>query len=383
MYNSPTMMTTINCPHCGKPVEINKVLEEELRHSIEDEVKNKSKEEIAKLEEKATEKAKEKFILESKAREDELIENRKQNKELREQLTELMKQLREEKTARENAEVLMQKRLLEEQEKIRVKAKEEDSEKHRLELKEKETQLEGMRKTIEELQRKGSVGSQQLQGEVQELDLEQMLHSMFPQDSIEPVGKGVLGADIRQVVKSPMGMDCGTILWESKRTKAWSDGWISKLKEDLLHDKAHIPAIISDTLPDEAKSGMGCKDGVWIASHKLALPLAALLRKSLLDAAKQKKIAGAQSSKADELYGFVTSHDFQHQMEAMIGTYQDMQKEIQKERVSFERSWKLREMQVNKLLTGVAGLYGSMQGIAGAALAPIKSLELPSGEDGL
>jgi len=99
-----------------------------------------------------------------------------------------------------------------------------------------------------------------------------------------------------------------------------------------------------------------------------------------LDAAKQKKIAGAQSSKAEELYGFVTSHDFQHQMEAMIETYQDMQTEIQKERVSFERSWKLREMQVNKLLTGVAGLYGSMQGIAGAALAPIKSLELPSGE---
>jgi len=352
------MMTTINCPHCGKPFEINDALEKDLRKHIEEDV---------------NEKAKEKFALESKVRDQELIENRKQ-------LSELIKQLREEKVARENVEVTMQKKLLEEQEKIRMKAKEEDSEKHRLELKEKETQLESMRKTIEELQRKGSVGSQQLQGEVQELDLEQTLHNTFPQDVIEPIGKGVLGADIRQIVKSPMGMDCGTILWESKRTKAWSDGWITKLKDDLLHDKAHIPAIISDTLPDEAKSGMGFKDGVWIASHKLALPLAALLRKSLLDAAKQKKIAGAQSTKAEELYGFVTSHDFQHQMEAMIETYQEMQKEIQKERVSFERSWKLREMQVNKLLTGVAGLYGSMQGIAGAALAPIKSLELPSGE---
>lgn len=375
------MLTSINCPHCGKPVEISKALEEELRHAIEEDVKNKSKEEFAKLEETIVAKAKEKFAVEAKSREEELVENRKQNKELREQLSELMKQLREEKTARENAEVTMQKKLLEEQEKIRMKAKEEDSEKHRLELKEKETQLESMRKTIEELQRKGSVGSQQLQGEVQELDLEQTLRNAFPQDVIEPIGKGVLGADIRQMVKSPMGMDCGTILWESKRTKAWSDAWISKLKVDLIHDKAHIPAIISDTLPDEAKSGMGFKEGVWIASHKLALPMAALLRKSLLDAAKQKKIAGAQSSKAEELYGFVTSHDFQHQMEAMIETYQEMQKEIQKERVSFERSWKLREMQVNKLLTGVAGLYGSMQGIAGAALAPIKSLELPSGEE--
>ena len=353
------MMTTINCPHCGKPVEISKAIEEDLRHAIEAEVKNKFQE---------------KAVAETKEKEKELLETKKQ-------LAELIRQLREEKVARENVEVTMQKKLLEEQEKIRMKAKEEDSIKHRLELKEKETQLKGMRKTIEELQRKGSVGSQQLQGEVQELDLEQMLHNTFPQDVIEPVGKGVLGADIRHIVKSPMGMDCGTILWESKRTKAWSDGWIAKLKEDLLHDKAHIPAIISDTLPDVAKSGMGFKDGVWIASHKLALPLAALLRKSLLDAAKQKKIAGAQSSKAEELYGFVTSYEFQHQMEAMIETYQDMQKEIQKERVSFERSWKLREMQVARLLTGVAGLYGSMQGIAGAALAPIKNLELSSGEE--
>lgn len=375
------MMTTITCPHCNQSFEINDALEKDIRKHIEEDVKNKSKEELLKLQEKVVTEAKEKFAAEAKMKEEELIENRKQNKELREQLSELMKQLREEKTARENTEIVMQKRLLAEQDKIRIKAKEEESEKHRLELKERDTRLESMQKTIEELQRKGSVGSQQLQGEVQELDLEETLHATFPSDSIEPVGKGVLGADIRHTVKSPMGMDCGTILWESKRTKAWSDGWISKLKEDMLHDKAHIPAIVSDTLPDEAKSGMGFKDGVWIASPKLALPLAALLRKSLLDAAKQKKIASAQTTKAEELYGFVTSHEFQHQMEAMIETYQEMQKEIQKERVSFERSWKLREMQVNKLLTGVAGLYGSMQGIAGSALSPIKSLELPSGEE--
>lgn len=380
MYNSVTMMTTITCPHCGKPFEINDALEQELRKHIEEDVRNKSKEETVKLQEKAVAAAKEKFEQESKLRDEELQENKKQNKELRDQLSELMKQLREEKTARENTEVLMQKRLLEEQEKIRQKAKEEENEKHRLELKEKETQLDSMRKTIEELQRKGSVGSQQLQGEVQELDLEVTFRQTFPQDSIEPIGKGVLGADIRQRVKSPMGMDCGTILWESKRTKAWSDGWIAKLKEDALHDKAHIPAIVSDTLPEEAKSGMGYKEGVWIASPKLAMPLAALLRKSLLDAAKQKKIAGAQATKAEELYGFVTSHEFQQQMEAMIETYTAMQQEIAKERVSFERSWKVREMQVNKLLTGVAGLYGSMQGIAGAALAPIRNLELPSGD---
>ncbi len=373
------MLTTITCPHCKKTVEISHALEEELRQAVEKDVKNKSQEEMAKLEERIMEKAKEKYALGAKEKEIELEENKKANKELREELAALMKQLREEKTARENAEVVMQKRLLEEQEKIRTKAKEEESEKQRLVLKERDARLESMQKTIEELQRKGSVGSQQLQGEVQELDLEDTLRATFPQDVIEPIGKGVLGADIRHMVKSPMGMDCGIILWESKRTKAWSDGWIGKLKDDLLHDKAHVPAIVSEALPDEAKSGMGFKEGVWIASPKLAVPLAALLRKSLLDAAKQKKIASAQQTKAEELYGFVTSHEFQHQMESMIETYQDMQREIQKERVSFERSWKLREMQVQKLLTGVAGLYGSMQGIAGPALSPIRSLELPDG----
>jgi len=371
------MMTTITCPHCGKPFEINEALEQDLRKHIEEDVKNKSKLELQKLQEKAIAEAKEKFAMDSKAKEEELAENKKQNKELREQLTELMKQLREEKAARENAEVVMQKRLLEEQEKIRLKAKEEDAEKHRMDLKEKEMQLESMRKTIEELQRKGSVGSQQLQGEVQELDLEETLRATFPQDAVEPIGKGVLGADIRQRVKSPMGMDCGTILWESKRTKAWSDGWITKLKEDVLHDKAHIPAIVSDTLPEEAKSGMGFKDGVWISSPKLFVVLAALLRKSLLDAAKQKKIADAKATKAEDLYAYITSHDFQNQMDAMMKTYDDMMVEIQKERTSFERIWSQREMQVKKLQAGVAGVYGSMQEIAGPALPSIKTLELP------
>ncbi len=348
------MMTTITCPHCKKTVELTNALTQQIQDEILRKEQDKHEIELEEMKKKL------------KVAQDVELELRKEKNKLDEE--------------KRTFELDKQRQLDAEREKIRQKALEEASESQRLKEKEKDKVIDDLKKSLEEAQRKATQGSQQLQGEVQELDLEQLLHSTFPQDVIEPIGKGVLGADIRQIVKSPMGMDCGTILWESKRTKAWSDGWISKLKEDLLHDKAHIPAIISDTLPDEAKSGIGFKDGVWIASHKLALPLAALLRKSLLDAAKQKKIAGAQQSKAEELYGFVTSHDFQHQMEAMIETYQEMQKEIQKERVSFERSWKLREMQVNKLLTGVAGLYGSMQGIAGAALAPIKSLELPSGE---
>lgn len=371
-------MSTITCKQCGNIIEVDKALQEELRHSIELDVKNKSKEEIGKMQEKAIAQAKEKFEVEMKSREEELVENRKQNKELREQLTELMKQLREEKTARENAEIIMQKKLLAEEEKIRLKAKEEDAEKHRLDLKEKEMQLEGMRKTIEELQRKGNVGSQQLQGEVQELDLEETFRNAFPQDSIEPVGKGVLGADIRHVVKSPGGKVCGSILWESKRTKAWSDGWVTKLKQDLLADKANIPAIISEVLPDAAKSGIGLVDGVWVCSPKMILPLAMLLRKSLVDAAYQKFVSDNRQSKAEQIYTYVTSHEFAQQVESMIDVYNEMLGQITRERTAFEKSWKLREGQVQRLLSGVSGIYGSVQGIAGPALPPIKSLELES-----
>jgi len=277
---------------------------------------------------------------------------------------------------RRTFELEKQRQMDKEREIIRQKTLEEAAEKNRLKEKEKDMVIDQLKKALDDAKRKADQGSQQLQGEVQELDLESMFHQAFPQDMIEPVGKGVLGADIRQIVKSPMGVVCGTILWESKRTKQWSDGWVTKLKNDVLSDKANIPAIISEVVPEEAKSGIGLKEGVWVASPKLAIPLATLLRKSLLDVAKQKKIKENQQTKAEDLYAYVTSHDFQHQVEAMIEVYRDMQTQIQKERVAYERSWKLREQQVNRLLSGVAGMYGSMQGIAGQALPSIKQLEL-------
>ena len=238
-----------------------------------------------------------------------------------------------------------------------------------------------MAKAVEEAHRKGAQGSQQLQGEVQELDLEELLKKEFPGDTIEPIGKGVLGADVRQIVRSPRGMDCGHILWESKRTKAWSDSWVDKLKEDLRSDKANIPAIISETLPEEIKTGIGLRNGIWVASPALSLPLAMLLRKALLDSARQKMIAQNQLSKAEELYGYITGHEFAHQVEAMVETYKDMQEQIIRERTAFEKSWKQREAQVGRLLSGVAGIYGSMQGIAGSSLPTISKLELSSGSD--
>jgi hypothetical protein len=232
---------------------------------------------------------------------------------------------------------------------------------------------------LEDANKKATQGSQQLQGEVQELDLEVTLRESIVTDIIESVGKGVMGADIRQIVKTQRGNTCGTILWESKRTKAWSDGWVTKLKEDRLRDKANAAAIVSEVLPEEIKNGMGLKDGIWVCHPKLVIPLALLLHKAIEDAARQKFVSDRRQTDAERIYAVVTGHEFVQQVESMMETYNEMLTQIERERVAFEKFWKLRESQVKHLKSGVSGIVGELQEAAGPALPPIKSLELDTG----
>ena len=270
-----------------------------------------------------------------------------------------------------NFELTLQRQLDSERNLIRQKAAEEFATSQRIKDLEKDKIVSDLKKSLEEAQRKATQSSQQLQGEVQELDLEQTLKNAFPDDDISPVAKGVLGADICQTVRSPRGNACGIILWESKRTKAWSDTWVSKLKDDLRAAKANIPVIVSEVLPEEIKSGMGYYDGIWVCLPKLAVSLSMLLRKSLLDVAREKIISAGLQDKAGELYAYVTGHDFVNNVNAMIETYQEMQEQISKERMTMERIWKTREVQVTRLMSGVSGIYGSMQGIVGGNLADL------------
>lgn len=343
-------MNTINCPHCGKPIEIT----EALTHQIEKQV----------------------LVGFQKKHEEELAEMKKRLIKAQDAELELRKQKNLLDEEKRTFELEKQRQLDAERGKIRKAAEESILASQRLKEKEKDKMIEDLKKSLEDAQRKATQGSQQLQGEVAELDLEETLRHTFPSDVIEPIGKGVLGADIRQVVKSPGGKPCGTILWESKRTKAWSDGWITKLKEDMRTDRANIPAIVSEALPEEAKTGMGLKDGVWVCSLKLFIPLSMLLRKSLIDAAYQKFVSDNRQTRAEQIYGYVTSHEFAQQVESMVEVYTDMLAQVTRERVAFEKSWKLREAQVRRLLSGVSGIYGQIQGAAGPALPPIKSLEL-------
>lgn len=363
------MSSTIVCPNCQKTIELTQALTSQLQKEI-----------AQKTEERLRKEFQERNSVELEDMKRQLAEKEEKVSQMRE--AEL--QLREEKRRLEEKEkeltLEVQRQIDEEKKKIEQQVLEQAAREHRLKDLEKEKVINDLKTALEEAQRKAQQGSQQLQGEILELDLEHLLKTTFPQDIIEPIAKGVNGADIRQIVKSPLGNNCGTILWESKRTKAWSDGWIAKLKQDALTDKAHLLAIISEALPEEAKSGMGSKNGVSIANPKLAIALATLLRNQLLAVARQIKIAQNQQTDSERLYSYVTSHDFQHQVESMIGTYLDMQQQIQKERASMERLWSLREQQVQKLIRGVSGIYGSMQEKVGSSMPQVRGLELEVGE---
>jgi hypothetical protein len=343
-------MNTITCPHCHKSFE----LTDALTHQIEEDLlageKKKHEEELAEMKRRL-----------EKAEEAELA-IRKQKNLLDEE--------------RRTFELEKQRQIDRERDSISKKAAEEQSEKDKYKLAELEKKLSDMTKDLEDANRKAAQGSQQLQGEVQELDLEVTLREAITTDVIEPIGKGVLGADIRQKVKTLRGNMCGTILWESKRTKAWSDGWVTKLKEDRLRDKANAAAIVSEVLPEEIRTGMGLKDGIWVCSPKLVIPLALLLHKAIEDAARQKFVSDRRQTDAERIYAVVTGHEFVQQVESMMETYNGMLAQIERERVAFEKFWKIRESQVKHLKSGVSGIVGELQEAAGPALPPIKSLEL-------
>ncbi len=313
---------------------------------------------------------------------DDAVSTEVEKKQLREQLTELSRAVREANKAKDNAELDMQKKLIEEEAKIRAEATKLADERQRLNLAAKEKTITDLQKALDDAQRKAAQGSQQLQGEIMELDFEAALAGAFRDDAIEPVAKGVKGGDISQTVRSPRGTACGVILWEIKRTKNWTDSWVPKLKQDLRDAKANVAVIITETMPKQISDDMGQHDGVWVCKPNLALVLGTLLRQGLLDVGLQKALAQNQGGKAESLYSYVTSHEFIQQIESMVETYQAMTQQVQKERVAYEKLWAQRDKQAHKLLMGTANIIGSMQGQIGQTAMPrIKGLELDSGQD--
>ena len=254
------------------------------------------------------------------------------------------------------------------------KARKETEKELKLKIMEKNQTITAMQKQIEDLRRRAEQGSQQLQGEVQEMELEALLTAKFPRDTIQPVPKGEFGGDVLHRVIGPLNQVCGTILWECKRTKSWSDGWLPKLREDQRAAKAEIAVIISQALPKEVET-FGLIDGVWIADPKIALPLALSLRQTLIEVASARQASEGQQTKMEMVYSYLTGPRFRQRVQAIVEAFSSMKEDLDREKKAIIRQWAKREEQIDRVMQATVGMYGDLQGIAGKTLQEIEGLE--------
>lgn len=287
----------------------------------------------------------------------------------------LLRKQRELDDAKRELELTVEKRVQEGLATTREQAKKEAEEGLKLKVMEAEQTISSMQKQIEELKRKAEQGSQQLQGEVQELELEALLRAKFPRDTIEPVPKGEHGGDALQHVVGPNGQPCGTIIWESKRTKNWSDGWLPKLREDQRAAKAEIAVIVSQSLPKEVET-FGVVEGVWVTQPKTIYPVGLTLRHTLIEVNCARQASVGQQTKTEMIYQYLTGPRFRHRIEAIVEAFSSMQEDLDKEKKAIIKQWAKREEQIDRVMQATAGMYGDLQGIAGKSLKEVEGLEL-------
>jgi hypothetical protein len=288
---------------------------------------------------------------------------------------EILKKQRELDDEKRELDLTIEKRVQAGLTATRDQARREAEEEQRLKVAEKEQTIAAMQKQIEELKRRAEQGSQQLQGEVQELDLENLLRSRFAFDLIEPVPKGEFGGDVVQRVVTTGGQPGGTILWESKRTRNWSDTWLVKLREDQRAAKAEIAVIVSHALPKNVDT-FDVIDGVWVAHPRAAIPVATILRQSLLDVALARSATEGQQTKTEMVYQYLTGPRFRHRVEAIVEAFSTMQTDLDRERKAIMKQWARREVQIERVMQATVGMYGDLQGIAGKTLQEIEGLDL-------
>ena len=354
------------------------------KESLDEQVAEKLKVERTRIAAEESKKAKLALANDLEQKSKELIELQDVLKQRDEKLAEaqkvqadLLRKQRELDDAKRELDLTVEKRVQKGLTATREQAKKEAEEALKLKVMEKEQTITSMQRQIEELKRKAEQGSQQLQGEVQELELEGLLSAKFPLDQIHPVPKGEHGGDILQHVAGLFGQACGTILWESKRTKNWSDSWLVKLREDQRQAKAELAVIVSQALPKEVDT-FDWIDGVWVTHPRSALPVAMALRQSLMEVAAARQATEGQQTKMEMVYDYLMGPRFRQRVQAIVEAFSTMQEDLDKERKVIMRQWAKREEQINRVMQATVGMYGDLQGIAGTTLQEIEGLEFPA-----
>ncbi|MCA9112093.1 MAG: DUF2130 domain-containing protein [Planctomycetaceae bacterium] len=350
---------------------------EQSREAIDEQVASRLAEERKRIAAEALTKAQESIGTELKDAREQLGDLKQKLQQTQQAELDLRKQKRELEEQTEQLELTVARKLDEERQKIRNDAKREAIEETELNLAEREKVISDLRKQIAELKRQSEQSSQQLQGEVMELSLEDQLRREFPFDEIVPVPKGVHGGDVTQHVRDGNGETCGVILWESKRTKRWNGDWLPKLRDDLRAAKAQIAAIATTEMPPDLTT-LGCIDGVWITNRSCVAGLATALRAGLIEAAKAKRALDGRQDKMTVLYGYLSGAEFRHRVEGIVESFVTLKDDLEKEKRSMQRMWAKREKQLERAVFSTSSLYGDLGAIIGASLPQIEQLELPA-----
>lgn len=329
----------------------------------------------AELVRQVREKAREELGVELKDRETALAELQAKVQQANQKELAFLKDKRELEEKVRSVELEVTRRTQEELKKVREQALKEMDEQHRLKLLEKEQQVETLRRQIEDLKRSAEQGSQQTQGEVLEVALEELLRDLFRKDSVEPVPKGVRGADVIQRVFDDNGMDCGLILWESKRTRHWSKDWLPKLRDDLRAVGASRSVVVSEQLPEHIRH-FGQVDGVWVVSWACVHPVAVALREGLIGAAKAHRALEGQRGKMELVYNYLIGQEFYNRVSGIVEAFVTMGQDLEEEKRAFTTRWNKRAKQLDRVLVSTSGLYGDLQGIIGSTLPEIKGMNL-------
>jgi hypothetical protein len=410
----------IICPNCGTEIDVNEILYHQLEDQITSQFEAQLKAERAAIGEKeraieATRAELASKLENSQAAIDQAV--RQQTKKLREQLAaeaavaareeqadtieQLRKELDEksqrvkdlnktraevEKLKREKEELAddiqakAEAKLTEALRKERERIQKTESEKNELKLKESHDLVESLRKQLAEAQRRAEQGSMQSQGEVQELAIEQWLRDHFPMDRIDEIKKGAQGADCLQIVNTRSHEGCGSIYYESKRTKSFQPSWVAKFKDDIREKGADLGVLVTASMPPDMDR-MGLVDGVWVCSYEEFKGLSAVLRQSIIQVHQAGRTQENKGGKMEMLYDYLTGSEFRQQVEAIVEGFTQMQSDLETEKRSMQAQWKKREKQLEKVILSTTYMYSSVKGIAGSAVGDVRLLELPGEED--
>lgn len=288
---------------------------------------------------------------------------------------EFMEKEKQLRVSQEEMELSKKKWELEKQAELEDRIRKIEENKNELKFREYEKQLKDQKELVEEMRRKAEQGSMQLQGEVQELAMEEWLRAKFPFDTIDEIKKGARGGDCTQTVMNKLGQHCGIIYYESKRTKDFQPSWIEKFKEDMRDIGAEVGVIVTQAMPKDMER-FGQREGIWICTYEEFKALCFVLRDSLV---RVQQMASSQENKDDKmvlLYNYLTSNGFRMSIEAIVEAFTTMKDDLERERNAMQRIWKSREKQIEKVMTSTIDMYGSVRGIAGSAIQEIKVLEL-------